>query len=197
MDKLNREQLSAFIDEELGSEETELLVRRLESSARLRRLWLRYSVIGDAVRGELVSDDPRRLPSAVSQALSSEPARASEAALAKGTRLLRPLAGAAVAASVAVVAVLSLSDRINPGVDNAAVTVPELASPSPLSSAYSAAMISRRAGRPDQLSRYYLNHSQYATMLGGQGPQIRMVRTPDQEEAPESEGESRSDQTVR
>jgi negative regulator of sigma E activity len=194
MDNVNKEQLSAFVDDELGPEEAEMLVRRLGTSERLRSASIRYAVIGDALRGDLLSGDPRQLPRRVSRALSSEPVPSTTVAAEKRRRFLRPLGSAAVAASVALVAVLSLSDRVAPPADSEAVTVPESATATTLVGGYDSAIISRRAGSPDQLSRYYLNHSQYATMLGGQGPLIRMVRTPAEEDtSDEVEGESRSD----
>jgi len=197
MKNVNNEQLSAFVDDELGTQETEMLVRRLGTSERLRRTAMRYAVIGDAVRDDLISSDPRRLPRRVSRALSSEPARSAGAANQTRLGLLRPLGGAAVAASVALVAVLSLSDRVSAPPESAAVTVPEIATANAPVGGYSSAMISRRAGSPDQLRRYYLNHSQYATMLGGQGPLIRMVRAPDADENPdEAAGEARSEDSV-
>lgn len=197
MKNVNNEQLSAFVDDELGPEETGMLVRRLGTSERLRKAAMRYAVIGDAVRGDLISSDPRQLPRRVSRALSSEPARSTAVANESRRRFLRPLGGAALAASVALVAVLSLSDRVSPPPESAAVTVPEIAAANTPVGGFSSAMISRRAGSPDQLSRYYLNHSQYATMLGGQGPLIRMVRAPDEDENPdEAEVEARSEDSV-
>ncbi|MGB5589985.1 MAG: hypothetical protein WBN31_03505, partial [Gammaproteobacteria bacterium] len=38
--------------------------------------------------------------------------------------------------------------------------------------------LTRRAGAPDRLSSYYLNHSEYATMLRGQGSLVRMISVP-------------------
>jgi len=180
MTRITREQLSAFVDGELDDLEAELLVRRLSTDSDLRGAAVRYAMIGDAVRGELLSGDPRELPRRVAHATGGEEGRPEVKKMPRSSasrNLARPLAGAAVAASVAVLAVLGVSttDR-SPG--PAEVTVPDAPSVSvaPVGSTPSAIA---RAGSPSQLSRYYLNHSQYATTLGGQGSLIRIVRAPE------------------
>ena len=169
----NGEQLSAFLDDELDSVESDLFLRRLGKDGELRETALRYSLIGDALRDEVLTRDPR----AIARAVAAEGGAHPEARpAAPGSRWLRPVAGAVVAASVAVVAVMSLQPTAVEDIGSAAVTVPEAAaiigSPAP-------AVISRRAGTaPDRLSEYYLNHSEYATLLGGQGQLARIVTTP-------------------
>jgi sigma-E factor negative regulatory protein RseA len=175
MTDLTREQLSAFVDDELETGEAELLVRRLNADFDLRGAALRYALMGDAIRGDLLAGDPRDLPGRISRAIGAD-----KAPIGAGDRrpfrgLLRPLAGAAVAASVAVVAILSLSSPGEQVPVPAEVTVPD--SPAVMIAPASPSAIFR-AGSPTQLNRYYLNHSQYATALGGQGSLIRMVRTP-------------------
>lgn len=169
----NGEQLSAFLDDELDSVESEFFVRRLGKDGQLRETALRYSLIGDALRDEVLSQDPR----AIARAVAAEgeihgagiPAR-------PGARWLKPVAGAAVAATVAVVAVLSLQPDAVENIENAAVTVPAAPAVAGLAAP---AEISRRAGTvPDRLSEYYLTHSEYTTVLGGQGQLARIVTNP-------------------
>lgn len=185
MKEITREQLSAFVDDELDAGETELLVRRFGDDFDLRGAAVRYGLIGDVIREELLPGDPRVLPARVSAAIGSEPRWRSTVG---GRRLLRPVAGAAVAASVAALAIFSISepDRSAPG--SAAVTVPETSVTTVAPMAAPTAGIFR-AGSPSQLSRYYLNHSEYATMLGGQGTLIRIVRAPEEPAAPEEDTE--------
>ena len=45
-------QLSAMFDDELQSEECELLARRLSRDEQLKARWGRYAVIGAAIRAE-------------------------------------------------------------------------------------------------------------------------------------------------
>jgi sigma-E factor negative regulatory protein RseA len=172
------EQLSAFLDDELSSGECELFVRRLSRDGAMRETALRYAVIGDSIRGELRQGDPRALVRALSATLadtsSADPATPP---VARG-RWLRPLAGAAVAATVAVAAVMSLQGPADDGFEGTAITVPEGASPvAPVPPA-----ISRRASSvpPDRLSEYYLNHADYASLLQGPGQLVRIVTRPPQ-----------------
>ena len=198
MKKIREEQLSAFIDDELDPGQSELLVRQLAGDAGLRRTAMRYSLAGDVMRGELADGDPRELADRVSRAVGEESSVSAAPPGGRPTGWTRPLAGAAVAATVAVVAILSLSPGAGPDQPGtAAVTVPE---PDPVAAPGSyvvPATISRRAGSPDRLSLYYLNHSQYATMLGGQGTLVRIVRTPEEQEdsPPEADGEKAEDGT--
>ena len=46
-----REQVSAFLDGELPSSETELLLKRLTRDPELRQSFGRYALIGEALRG--------------------------------------------------------------------------------------------------------------------------------------------------
>ena len=53
MNDKTRDQMSAFLDDELPEAEAELLLRRLESDAGLRRAAESYLLVGQAMRGEL------------------------------------------------------------------------------------------------------------------------------------------------
>lgn len=65
------EQVSEFIDDEMSFEESEFFVRRLQRDEAARRQYLRYQLIGAAVRGEYLhpgaSDLGRRLEQALDQ----------------------------------------------------------------------------------------------------------------------------------
>lgn len=176
MTEMTREQLSAFMDDELEEREADLLVRRMSNDADLRGAAVRYAVMGDSIRAELLTDDPRTLLRRVTESVASETIAAGGARRAGA--IIKPLAGAAVAASVAVVAILSLTTTGEQSPVPAQMTVPE-PPPVVISPVSSAPPAIARAGSPSQLRRYYLNHSQYATNLGGQGSLIRMVRAPE------------------
>jgi negative regulator of sigma E activity len=107
-----REQVSAFLDGELPNSETELLLKRLVRDAELRERFGRYALIGEACRSERNSPLARDLCARVNRALDGEaPAAAAAAAAPVRAHWSRPLAGAALAASVAVVAVFALQHR--------------------------------------------------------------------------------------
>src|SRR5438552_11486395 len=112
-----REQVSAFLDGELPSSETELLLKRLTRDADLRESFGRYALIGEALRGTSRSGLSKGFTARVNLAIDGEivpiPAAASRMSI---PRWWKPLAGAAVVAGVAAVAVVALQQRaISPG----------------------------------------------------------------------------------
>jgi len=102
-----REQISALADHELPDGEHELLLRRFAVERSLRLHWERYHLIGEAMRKALPAVDTRGLADRVMAELDTGTAT-SEAAPRSHRDLLRGLAGVAVAASVAVVAIIGL-----------------------------------------------------------------------------------------
>jgi sigma-E factor negative regulatory protein RseA len=106
-DKL-REQISALADDHLAESEHELLLRRFAVDKALRACWERYHLIGEAMRKNLPPADTRGLADRV-MAEIHPPAAAADAEQPEPAILFsKALAGFAVAASVAVVAVLGL-----------------------------------------------------------------------------------------
>ncbi len=185
-----REQVSAFLDGELPASETELLLKRLTRDAELRESFGRYALIGEACRGAKNAHLTRGLCARVNRAINGEAAAAPAPALAQpALRWWRPMAGATVAAGVAVVAVFALQQRAN---------TPTLAALPPTDNAVSALAPARTAaaampapaalrGKPRepvsyttpalaretpssfpaaQLSNYMFAHSKYQSLLG-------------------------------
>jgi negative regulator of sigma E activity len=186
MNKVLREQLSAFLDDELETIELDLVARRVAADPELRATAFSYSLIGDVLRDELGCTNPVAFNRRVAaRARDVEPARPSA-----WSGWGRSLAGAGVAAVVAIAAVLMLRNGNAPDGEVPVMTVPvaELRAVTP--SYRVPAAYSRRAGTPDQLSRYYLNHSEYASMLGGQAPLVRIVSGPMPQAGPEEDSES-------
>ncbi len=109
-----REQVSAFLDGELPNSETELLLKRLTRDAELRESFGRYALIGEACRGAKSAHLTRGLCARVNRAINGEAAAEAAPALPQThLRWWRPMAGATVAASVAVLAVFALQQRAN------------------------------------------------------------------------------------
>src|ERR1035441_7774666 len=107
-----REQVSTFLDGELPNLETELLLKRLTRDAELRDSFGCYALIGESLRGSSRVPLTRGFAGRVNCAIDGEPAAATLAAVhGSRRRWWRPVAGAAVAASVAAVAVLALQQR--------------------------------------------------------------------------------------
>jgi sigma-E factor negative regulatory protein RseA len=102
-------QLSAMFDDELAPEQCELLARRLSRDEQLKARWGRYAVIGAAIRSERGVRLNAPLAGRVSAVLLAEPALVTTpGARPTAVRWWQPLAGAAVAAGVAMACVLWL-----------------------------------------------------------------------------------------
>ena len=107
-----KEQLSALLDQELDPGQMTGVSRGIADSDDLRGVWDRYHLIGDVMRGEGVRIAGRSVADAVRERILSEPPilviPKPQAPTRPEARWLKPAAGAALAASVAVVAVYSL-----------------------------------------------------------------------------------------
>ena len=117
-------QLSAMFDDELAHAECELLARRLSRDEQLKARWGRYAVIGAAIRAERGVRLNARIAGRVRVIMRSEPALGVPEVVRPAVvpRWARPLAGVAVAAGVAIVAILWL--RTQETGPLAAVTAP-------------------------------------------------------------------------
>lgn len=171
MNVTTEEQLSALLDDELPEAEAALLLRRMARERELRATAVRYCVISDAVRGELPPGRRVDLVARVGAALGEEPpARTQRGGLG------RAAAGAGIAAAVAVLALLALPGR-QPAAPE--FTASEVAAPAPGAAGLPVAPgYSRAAGGVDRLTRYYVNHTEYAPLMGGRGALTRIVATP-------------------
>ena len=106
-------QLSAMFDDELPPAECELLARRLSRDECLKARWGRYAIVGAVIRAERGVRLNAPLAGRVNAVLLAEPALAAHTTAPRDRRYARlrwwqPLAGAAVAASVATVSILWL-----------------------------------------------------------------------------------------
>jgi len=182
-----REQISAFLDGELPAAESELLMKRLLRDPELRDSFGRYALIGEAMRGSRHISLGRDFGAAVNSAIDADAAPAPSRAVATGSnRWFRPLAGAAVAASVAVIAVVALQQRTLTGAPQnlaassapVATAAPRLASvpqgnaPSLVRNGEERVYTTPRAsGGPQnpiagaRLANYVIAHSQYSSVL--------------------------------
>lgn len=188
------EQLSAMLDGELPDVEVDLAVRRVARDEAVRATALRYSLIGDALRDELPAGRPADLVERVSSALRA----AQTPAQAPGGvgRYTRFGVGFAVAASVAMVALVALPGRQQDATPPV-LTSTEVAAPAPEQRMMIQPTYTRAAGGgPDRLTRYYVNHSEYAPAMGGRGALTRIIVI-QPEPAPAAMEEERADATPR
>jgi sigma-E factor negative regulatory protein RseA len=172
-DKLH-EQLSALVDDELAEHEQALLLKQLAADTALQAQLSRYQLASDALHNHLPQRiDPAfhtRIQAALGDTLPQGSGRSGIRAL------LKPAAGVAVAASVAVVAVLSLQSVRDGNLDGA----PLLASaPDSGGGTYLRADIPPPVPAPlaQGLDVYLVNHNEYAVNRGMQGmlPYVRLV----------------------
>jgi sigma-E factor negative regulatory protein RseA len=112
-----KEQLSAFLDGELPEPESALLLKRLERDDDLRAALSRYSLIGAVLRNDGDIPAARHVAARVSAAIAREPAGRMAGSSFWSAAVLRPIAGVAVAAGVAALALLLMQqlDARDPG----------------------------------------------------------------------------------
>lgn len=170
-----RMQVSAFVDGELAENESELLLRRLSQDAALRQLVEQYLAIGRAVRAEREIPGTADLRGRIASALGEEqPGETAPAAAGPGFRWLRPVAGVAVAATVAGLALFSLQalQVSGPALPEATVAGEPAGAgytePSPAE-----ALSDRPAS--ETLRQYYVRHGETSSDLGPNGILTRLV----------------------
>ena len=162
-DKLH-EQLSALVDDELEEREQALLLKQLAGDAELSRRLSRFQIISDALQNHLPEISSTGFHERVQAALADEPPVQQHSTLAT---LFKPVAGLALAASVAMIAVLSLQSvrQEGPG------AIPAVAS-APVHDSYiraaadDAVQPEEPAGGAQNLDVYLVNHSEFAVSRG-------------------------------
>ena len=165
-------QISAYIDGELPANEAELLLRRMSQDSELRQQAAEYLAMGRVIRGERCVTGIENLRQRISDELDDKSVQHEFTAPdSAGSRYVRPLAGFAIAATVALAAIFGLQQitgvtdiNMTPGSDSAAVaevenngayTVPDQAD--------------------DQLRDYYMRHNASSSYFGAQSINARLV----------------------
>jgi sigma-E factor negative regulatory protein RseA len=187
------ERISSLVDGELDEQERRRTLTAMEADAGLRRQWERYHLASDALRNNLPQAIDTGFAGRVMAALKDEPtvlAPPPSKPAAAHAPLSKRLAGVAVAASVAAVAVLGVQTMYR---DDAAMNPQQqLAKAAPgrnsevLQVAETPANLARTL--PAQsvhhfdpyLNKYLLDHNQQAARMGIQGvmPYARIVAYP-------------------
>jgi len=157
-------QISAFVDGELPEAEAQLLLRRLSQDVELRQQAAEYFAIGRALRGQgsvaEMGDLRGRIAAAIDDRLIAQEFDEIEPV---GRRYGRPLAGIAIAATVAVVAIFGLQQMTTPtdaGVDFATPAVAEGAA----EDSYTVPDID-----------YFQRHSEFSSEIGNNNFDFRRV----------------------
>jgi len=107
------ERVSALVDSELTSFESRRLITELEKDSALKERWGRYHLIGDVLRDEMPREVDPSFASRVMDRINEEVAPGSLSI--KENAWLKPLAGVAITATVAVVSLLGLKNLTSEG----------------------------------------------------------------------------------
>jgi len=131
----HRQQLSAMLDGELSPDEAKFMLRRLQHDSDLADCWERWQVCGDMLRGQrntlLPNDFAQRVALAVAGGDGASMQAVAQERVAR-PRFARWGGGAAIAASVALLAVFASRQLPEPG------ALPDEAASAPLVAAASA-----------------------------------------------------------
>ena len=164
------DQTSAFIDDELPDEESAFLLRRFERDADARGRAIRYTMIGAALRDELLPDHTL-LRRRIALAITGAALPTQRAPSRWRSRYLRPLLGVGIAASVAVASIVglrALNDTRLGGTGAALSSMPlqTRAPDAPPSYVVPQEVADAPAVAPAvRLTNYVVHHSEYASRL--------------------------------
>jgi len=182
-----RMQVSAFVDGELPENEAELLLRRMSQDAELRQAVADYLAIGRLIRGEhgIAAADRMhaRVAAAIEQQEHPEVTDTVVDSVSK-VRAARPLAGAAIAAAVAVVAIFALQQ--NTAMDDGAVTTPV---------SVATEVVPSVDAQQERNRQFFLNHAETSSELGANGMNSRVVTLRFSEELTEEPDAEENDVT--
>ena len=188
-DSLN-EQISALVDDELDATEQALLLRQLSRDEALRRQFARYQLVSDALKDSLPDRVDPEFHVRVQTALQDEAPLHATAATRQLMRLYKPVAGLAIAASIAVVAVLSLQSVRQTSPDTTPV-VASAPAPADYIRAEGQPPVTRSASSTHDLDAYLVNHNEFAANRGMRGilPYMHIVGQGDDQAGSQEEAE--------
>jgi len=170
----SREHISCLMDGEVNRETGRFLVRRLGADEELCATWARYHLVRDCMRHQDGGLASQHLAARIQRAIERE-------SLPKSRRRdsrawLRPAAGIAVAASVALMAIVAVGpgknalpaggDALAERAEAPAFTSPQSLIPAPQSEQVS--LLGQSAGN-SRMNAYLLRHYQATGSTGGKG----------------------------
>ena len=110
MNELLNERLSQFMDDEIKDEDGRL-IDKLMHDPGVRDTWWRYHLVSDVLKHEAPMLAHRDLARRISAALETEPAILIPKSFLRRRDWVKPLAGLAIAASVALLAIIGIQHR--------------------------------------------------------------------------------------
>ena len=179
MSDMIKEQLSAFIDDELSPSEAELLSRRFEGDPDLIACASRYHLIGSALRRERVVKSG--FSESLATRIGAEPVL--EAARASTTErpVVRAAIGVGIAASVALVAIAGLRSQVpDAGEGPAAPRVADSGPTADDTAIYTVPAATGELGQPPvvqqpRLVNYMFRHDRIAPSISRNGMNTRII----------------------
>lgn len=163
MNEQLKEQLSAFMDGELDDA---ILVSRLEKDAEARATWLRYHMIRDALHRDRVPG-AEVLADRVAAALKTEPVVLAPRRRFTAKQIGRQVAGLAMAATIAAVAIIVMRETPTPLQDASQLAVGPITDKP----------VRMTADAERKLSGYIVTHNEFSasTQMKGMLPYTRIV----------------------
>lgn len=207
-----RQQLSALVDGELPGAEAELLVRRLSRDSELKQAMSRYLLMGEALRQPTAVGPSRAFSSKVAAALEQDAQTGAQPAPAiqAGTQAqrpiaqwLRPVAGIAVAAGVAGLAIFAFRGSVGgSGAVMTADTLEPVSITAKRSEEGESYIVPAAADTPvvplaaARLTNYVVAHSEYSSPLGRRNMLTGLLAGDDAENATLTEEPKTLESTV-
>lgn len=169
-----QEQISALVDDECETEEIGLALRQLIRDAELQQCWQRYHLIGDVLKGNTPPAVDARFSQKVAAAVEAEPPLAVRRA-AGSRSWYKPVAGFALAASIAAVAVVVL--RADGSHDMVTMSTAVTSPTSNVVAATNSSPAGNNSSTNSRLSTYLVDHNSYASLNSVYGvlPYVRMA----------------------
>jgi sigma-E factor negative regulatory protein RseA len=168
-----KEQLSACLDGQLPEGELDLMLKRLQRDAELRRTMDGYSLIGEVMRGQRAVRASSGFADRLAAVIASEPASrqvTERPSREKVLTWLRPAAGLAIAASVAAVAVISFRPSFDGAQPIARIVTDTPQADDPGASYTVPTHVDTSSGAAyvpaARLTNYVVAHSEYSSPLG-------------------------------
>lgn len=162
-------QISAFVDGELPDNESELLLRRLSQDDALRQQVAQYLAIGRLIRQDVEVPGMDSLRDRIAAAVGDDEAPAQDEPRIVGSRFMTPTTGVAVAATVAALALVGLS-QLDASLDQDLDSAVAIAA----APAYTEPAIEQALAN-QQLQEYVRRHDDSSSALGTSGTLTRMV----------------------
>jgi sigma-E factor negative regulatory protein RseA len=164
------EQLSAYMDDELGADSADKLVKQLHEDDALKEKWARYHLVRDIVKRETAADLAHNLAERVSLAIDNEPVILAPGRLDRKpvSAFARQVAGLAVAASITAITILTIQE-VNKEIQPAANQVAVAKSGNTWIRAAGTHWNVDEPSIESQLNAYIVKHNEYATSASMRG----------------------------